>query len=251
MKYFPFLSTTALSLVIMSGFVPQAQARPVGGFGGFSGGELRSSNLRQSGNFSHDLQNSNTFTSRPISNNDLSTRSNWSNNRIDSGNVSNTAINDRAGNIVDTGNTNRVINTDPTRNITNISGNTVNVDGNNWRGGGWYGGGYYVPPGWGWSAAAFAGGLAIGAAINQPPPYYSNIYVGGTPYMYSDGVYLSPQGSSYVVVAPPPGAVVSYLPNGCQAFEQNGGQYFSCSGVVYQPFYQNGSVAYQVVSSST
>lgn len=230
------------------GLMTMAQARPSGGGRSFSGGDIRSTNVRQSGSFSHNLQNSSNFTSRPVSSSGL----NSSSTRVNSGNFSNDTVNNRGGNTINTYSPNRTINTnDPSRNITNISGNTVNVDGNNWRGGGWYGGGYYVPPGWGWGAAAFAGGLAIGAAISQPPPYYTNIYVSGTPYLYSDGVYLSPQGSSYIVVAPPVGAVVSYLPDGCQALNQNGSQYFSCSGVVYQPFYQNGSVAYRVIKSTT
>jgi hypothetical protein len=252
-----------LSLALPLGFTGIAQARFAGGggFHGVSGGSaggwgMRSTNLRQSGNFSHNLQDTSNFSNRPVNTHDFSPNSSWSNNRTTSGSFNNDTIN--RSNTANINDPNRTINNynpnrniyDPNRNITNVSGNTVNIDGNNaWRGGGWYGGGYYVPPGWGWGAAGLATGLAIGSAVKQPPPYYSNVYVGGVPYMYSDGVYLSPQSGSYVVVAPPNGAVVSYLPSGCQALNQNGGQYFSCSGVVYQPFYQNGNVAYQVVSS--
>ncbi len=116
-------------------------------------------------------------------------------------------------------------------------------------GGGWYGGGYYAPLGWGaWtSAVGFATGVVIGASVASPPPYYSTVSVDNTPYIYSDGVYLQPQGSSYVVVAPPSGAVVTYLPEGCTVTQVNGTQYSDCSGIYYQTVYQNGATVYQVV----
>jgi hypothetical protein len=93
-----------------------------------------------------------------------------------------------------------------------------------------------------------ATGLVIGAAIAQPPPYYSTVYVGSTPYMYSDGVYMQPSGSSYIIVAPPAGAVVDYLPDGCEIKQINTTTYYNCSNVYYQPFYQNGSTVYKVVN---
>ncbi|WP_024750187.1 DUF6515 family protein [Crocosphaera subtropica] len=124
-----------------------------------------------------------------------------------------------------------------------------NYNGDRWYGGGWYGRGYYAPPGWGaWTAAVgLAAGVAIGATVDSPPPYYSTVYVDNTPYIYSDGVYLQPQGNSYVVVAPPVDAVVSYLPDGCTSTQMNGTQYFDCSGIYYQMVYQNGTTVYQVV----
>jgi hypothetical protein len=65
--------------------------------------------------------------------------------------------------------------------------------------------------------------------------------------MYSDGVYLQPSGSEYVIVAPPVGATVDYLPDGCTSISSNGGYYFDCSGIYYQPFFENGVAVYQVV----
>jgi hypothetical protein len=124
-------------------------------------------------------------------------------------------------------------------------GDIANDRWDNWYGGGWYGGGYYTPPGWG--LAGLTTGLIIGSTINQAPPYYDTVYYGDTSYLYSDGVYLQPQGSSYVIVAPPLGAIVSYLPDGCNATVTNNVQYFECSGVIYQPYYQSGNVVYQVV----
>jgi hypothetical protein len=146
----------------------------------------------------------------------------------------------------------------------NISGNTVNINNNinrnsSWyaggcrsncwgAGGGWYGRGYYVPPAWG--LATFGTGLAIGAALSTPPPNYTTVVVSGSEYLYSDGIYVQPSGNNYIVMAPPVGAVVTYLPDGCTATNSNGVQYFECSGVVYQPFYQNGDVVFQVVSAA-
>ena len=122
-----------------------------------------------------------------------------------------------------------------------------NYYGGRWYGGGWYGGGYGVPPGWGWAAAAVATGLVIGSTIETPPPYYSTVYVSSTPYIYSDGVFLQPSGSSYVVVKPPVGVVVTYLPEGCKTTQVNNTLYYNCSNIYYQPFYQNGSTVYKVV----
>jgi hypothetical protein len=128
----------------------------------------------------------------------------------------------------------------------NVNVNRPNVNINTgWRGGGWYGGGYRTPPGW--RFATFATGLVIGAAISTPPPYYNTVVVGGNNYIYSDGVFLQPSGNSYVVIAPPIGAVVPSIPDGCSATNQGGVIYYDCSGVVYQPFYQGSSLVYRVV----
>ncbi len=124
-------------------------------------------------------------------------------------------------------------------------GDIANDRWNNWYGGGWYGGGYYTPPGWG--LAGLATGLIIGSTISTAPPYYDTVYYGDTSYLYSDGVYLQPQDNSYVIVSPPVGAIVNYLPDGCSAIVDNNVQYFDCSGVIYQPYYQSGNVVYQVV----
>lgn len=114
-----------------------------------------------------------------------------------------------------------------------------------WRGGGWYGGGYYVPPGWGW--VGLTTGLVIGSALATLPPYYNTVYVGSTSYIYSDGIYLQPSGSSYTVVAPPIGAIVTYLPDGCTTITADNTLYYNCSGIYYRPLFENGSTVYQVV----
>jgi hypothetical protein len=87
----------------------------------------------------------------------------------------------------------------------------------------------------------------IGAAVNSLPPYYDTVYVGSTSYIYSDGVYLQPSGSSYTVVAPPVGAVVTYLPDSCTEIQLDNSFYYNCSEIYYQPFFQNGSTVYRVV----
>lgn len=135
---------------------------------------------------------------------------------------------------------NRNINIDNRRDV------NIDIDGRGgWYGGGWYGRGYYTPPGWG--LVGFATGLAIGTALSSPPPYYSTVYVGTTRYIYSDGVYMQPQNNTYVVVEPPPSAVVTYLPEGCEAFVIEDFQFFDCSGVYYEPFSQDGAIVYRVV----
>lgn len=298
-----FLMVTNMGVGLLVQARPGGGGRPAAGGGRPSGGSInrgsvgssgRSANVRQSGNFSGNLQHSGNFgsrpTTRPSSPNSVNrpsspgtanrpstrqTNPSIANRPSNPGTVNRPGnqpgqdINRTPGNISNVGNRNPgTINRDTNirggNTVNNIRGNEVNIDrtrnidrnttvntGGAWRGGGWYGGGYYVPPGWGWGAAAFAGGLAIGAAINSAPPYYSDVYVGGNPYLYSDGVYLTQQGSSYIVVAPPVGAVVSYLPEGCQAFTQDGSQYFDCSGVIYQPYYDGGALAYMVVSSGS
>jgi hypothetical protein len=87
----------------------------------------------------------------------------------------------------------------------------------------------------------------IGAAVSTPPPYYDTVYVGSTSYMYSDGIYMQPSGGSYTIVAPPVGAVVTYLPDGCTMTQLNNIPIHNCSGIYYRPFFQNGSTVYQVV----
>jgi hypothetical protein len=46
----------------------------------------------------------------------------------------------------------------------------------------------------------------IGVFVPFLPPYYSNMWIGGVPYYYANGVYYAPgPGQGYVVAAPPPG----------------------------------------------
>ena len=87
-------------------------------------------------------------------------------------------------------------------------------------------------------AGAAVAGLAVGAVAGaaaasaaRPPAV----------------VYAPPP---VVYAAPPPvvaGTVVYALPAGCGSVVVNGVQYFNCGGGFYQPVYQGGAVAYQIV----
>jgi Family of unknown function (DUF6515) len=89
--------------------------------------------------------------------------------------------------------------------------------------------------------------LAIGATVRTPPPYYRNVVYGGTSYIYSDGVFMQPSGSSYIVIKPPIGAIVPSIPEGCDATDTGGTVFYDCSEIVYQPIYQGSSLVYRVV----
>ena len=134
-------------------------------------------------------------------------------------------------------------------NRTDRQGNRQDSFNNNWYGGGWYGGGYYVPPGWGaWAGlTGLTTGLIIGATVNEAPPYYDTVYIGSSSYIYSDGVYMQPVDDSYVVVAPPVGVVVNYLPDGCTLIQDGDFQYYDCAGIYYETVYQDGVTVYRVI----
>ncbi len=223
----PFVLAVVSSVFVASLLPLDGVLARGGGRGGRSGmSDSRSAGASPRVNSSVNLQNRGNFNS------DSANRGTVNSGNVNRGNVNTGNVN--RGNI-NTGNINRG----------NVNvGNNVNVN-TGWAGGGWYGGGYYVPPGWG--LATFATGLAIGAAVCTPPPYYSTVYVGSSTYIYSDGVFLQPSGDSYVVVKPPIGAVVPSIPDGCTATDIGGVVYYSCSGIIYQPFYQGSNLVYKVV----
>ena len=96
------------------------------------------------------------------------------------------------------------------------------------------------------SNCCYGGGRAAGAAV-------AGLAVGAV----AGAAAASAARPPTVVVAPPPvvyapppvvvGAVVYALPAGCSAVILNGVQHFNCGGGFYQPVYQGGGVAYQVV----
>ncbi len=218
--------------------------------------DIRNSNRSRAGNFNQDLQNRGNVsrpspgvtrpTSRPEINrpsvNQPIARPGDRPTNINTGNINRDRTNINTGD--------RITNVNRDR---NVIGNTVNINrnpsisvqGSTWRGGGWYGNGYNRPPGWG--AFALGTGLVVGATLASLPPYYQTVYVGSTPYIYSDGVFLQQTGNEYVVVAPPANAVVTALPDGCEPFTFEGSQFFDCSGVFYEPVAQNGEVVFVVV----
>ncbi|WP_342597759.1 DUF6515 family protein [Cyanobacterium aponinum UTEX 3222] len=133
--------------------------------------------------------------------------------------------------------------------MTNRQNNRQDFVNDNWYGGGWYGGGYYTPPGWGaWAGlAGLTTGLIIGATVNETPPYYDTVYIGSSSYIYSDGVYMQPVNDNYIVVAPPTGVVVNYLPDGCTLIQDGDFQYYDCAGIYYEAVYQDGATVYRVI----
>jgi hypothetical protein len=65
------------------------------------------------------------------------------------------------------------------------------------------------------------------------PNEYFPVWVGGARYYYDDGVYYNYAGGSYVVVAPPIGAVVSTVPSDFQPTVINGVTYYTNNGTYY------------------
>lgn len=72
-----------------------------------------------------------------------------------------------------------------------------------------------------------------GMVLNVLPPAYSQIYVGGNPYYYDQGVYYQPAPSGYVVVTPPLGALVAQLPPGAEAIPYGPTVYYYGAGAFY------------------
>jgi hypothetical protein len=81
--------------------------------------------------------------------------------------------------------------------------------------------GWHDRPAWGYHAHY----LPIG---------YSTIWVGGTRYYYSDGLYYNYVGDGdYVIVNPPMGAYVAAIPPDFQPIIVNGRTYYTNGGVYY------------------
>ncbi len=70
---------------------------------------------------------------------------------------------------------------------------------------------------------------------------------GGVSYAYYGGAYYQPASTGYVVVEPPPGAIVPTLPPGSTAATVNGQTYFVYNGTYYRPVLVNGATGYQIV----
>lgn len=213
-----------------------ASARGRGGNRGYRGSSARSSRTYQGGktsprlNNSVKLKNKGNFNQKPRKNRSKSK-----------------SIHRKSVKRNNSRNINRSVNRNVNVNVNRDTnwyrgGCRVNCWGN---GGSWWGGGYYPPPGWG--AFTFAAGLTLGAALNSPPPYYESVYVGSTHYIYSDGIYMQPTGTTYVVIKPPIGAEVTYLPDGCKTTPVGDTLFYTCSGIVYEPSYRQGVTVYRVV----
>ena len=77
-------------------------------------------------------------------------------------------------------------------------------------------------------------GYHPGLTLRSLPVGYVQVSVGGTGYYYYDGVYFRPTtDGTYIVVAPPVGAIVPQLPNGAQAIGLGSDTYYYGGGAFY------------------
>lgn len=76
-------------------------------------------------------------------------------------------------------------------------------------------------------------GINPGFVIGTLPPGYDQIYVGGNPYYYDQGVYYQPGASGYVAVTPPIGAVVPQLPPGAEPIQVGPTTFYYAGGAFY------------------
>lgn len=75
--------------------------------------------------------------------------------------------------------------------------------------------------------------FAVGVAIATRPRYSTTVVVTGTSYYYWGGVYYVRSGSRYVVVAPPPGAVVYAVPTYTTVVYVGTTPYYYADGAYY------------------
>ena len=102
----------------------------------------------------------------------------------------------------------------PWRGGDNRSGNNGRPDG---HGDGWGGGPRYRP----------------GYQVDRMPGGYSRVPYHGSDYFYSGGYWYRPQGPRYVVVAPPRGVRVRYLPDYAQQVWLGSALFFLAAGTYY------------------
>jgi hypothetical protein len=103
---------------------------------------------------------------------------------------------------------------------------------------------FYEKRGASWLAVA----APVGAAIRSKPMGSSTVFAGGKPHIYYFGAFYVYDGASraYVVVAPPAGAMVDYLPDTAKKVEWKGGTYYEYAGTRYKPYYRGSSLAFEV-----
>lgn len=76
-------------------------------------------------------------------------------------------------------------------------------------------------------------GFVFGARIHGLRPGYLQIYVGGIPFFYDDGVFYQQTGDDYQEVYPPVGADVQDLPDGAIEIDAGNIAYFYAGGAFY------------------
>lgn len=76
-------------------------------------------------------------------------------------------------------------------------------------------------------------GFVFGARIHGLRPGYLQIYVGGIPFFYDDGIFYRQTGDDYQEVYPPVGADVQDLPDGAVEIDAGNIAYFYAGGAFY------------------
>jgi Family of unknown function (DUF6515) len=79
----------------------------------------------------------------------------------------------------------------------------------------------------------------------------TTVYGGGQTFTYCNGVFYESTSNGYKITNPPPGVMVTSLPNGAAVVTVNGVDYREFGGLWYQPFYSGSEVIYQTVSNPT
>lgn len=79
--------------------------------------------------------------------------------------------------------------------------------------------------------------------MEGPPPHRERVPYHGGDYWFSDGYWYRPQGNNYVVVRPPRGVRVTYIPDYAEEVWVGGALFFLAADT----YYQWGGSDYQVV----
>ena len=88
----------------------------------------------------------------------------------------------------------------------------------------------------------------VGAVVPSLPRGAYPVPAAGGVLQYSFGTFYRRQEGACLVVAPPPGVVVSYIPDGYDRETVNGRTFYSFGPATYRPVFVQGILAYQVVA---
>ena len=102
---------------------------------------------------------------------------------------------------------------------------------------------YYTPYNGGYTVVA----PPVGAVVRSIPAGYETVTLGDDTYYYYGGAFYVSQGGSFRVVPAPVGAVITEIPEGAKEQNINGQNVLLFNNTYYQPIYQNGQDAYEVV----
>lgn len=107
---------------------------------------------------------------------------------------------------------------------------------------------FYEKSGSGWVAAI----APVGAAIPSKPLGAGTVFAGGKPHIYYFGTFYVYDGGmkAYVVVAPPAGAMVDYLPDTATKIDWQGAAHYRYADTYYKPVYRGSSLAFIVAGQA-